>query len=254
MFGCFSLGERGSYNQQHQLEIQPDNWFWYKNEDIFYEGFKLWKQQDLCFSIGGLGVGLNRNSICIFEDPFSSRSGFVVAKRAEDSIAKPLSKVLGFLLPNDQQQQQLQLRKENIKRKLENPTCSSLACTCLTTNTNTEDVDDQYAYQIVVNIKGNVLKGILFYQAPNSGYNMATIVAIGESSSSPTVIANMTTIAANANSNSIMAIASSLTTSVLDPSSLCLTPVNIFMGGTPFFFSKSKILKTHSTIFFFLFV
>ncbi|KAK5775072.1 hypothetical protein PVK06_042939 [Gossypium arboreum] len=78
---------------------------------------------------------------------------------------------------------------------------------------NIDDVDDQYAYQIVVNITGHVFNGFPFNQGPNSGYNMATVVTVGESSSSPIVIANMTTIVANANSNSTMAIASSLTTS-----------------------------------------
>ncbi|XVF15845.1 hypothetical protein REPUB_Repub09cG0191300 [Reevesia pubescens] len=99
MAGFFSLGGRGSNNNQedhHQqnnppTEIQPESWFWYKNDDISYKGFELWQQQelfqrhqnqqqqDLYSSAAGLGVGPSRNSINVSDDS-SSRSTFMMMK------------------------------------------------------------------------------------------------------------------------------------------------------------------------------
>ncbi|XP_022741202.1 protein SHI RELATED SEQUENCE 1-like [Durio zibethinus] len=103
MAGIFSLGARGSNSQEdHQnnppTEIQPESWFWYKNEDISYKGFELWQQQelfqrhhnssnnpqdqqqqDLYSSAAVLGVGPSRNSINVSDDS-SSRSAFMMMR------------------------------------------------------------------------------------------------------------------------------------------------------------------------------
>lgn len=107
MAGFFSLGGRGSNSQEDQrnnpppTDIQPESWFWYKNEDASFKGFELWQQQeafqrqyqsignnnnnnqqgqqlqDLYSSAAGLGVGPSRSSINIADDS-SSRSAFMM--------------------------------------------------------------------------------------------------------------------------------------------------------------------------------
>ncbi|KAE8664256.1 salicylate O-methyltransferase-like [Hibiscus syriacus] len=84
----FSLGGRGSNSQEYQqsnppTEIQTECWFWYKNENISYEGFEPWQQlqqQQLCSSAAGLGVGPNRSSINVSDDSSSSRSAFGIER------------------------------------------------------------------------------------------------------------------------------------------------------------------------------
>ncbi|KAE8685408.1 hypothetical protein F3Y22_tig00111098pilonHSYRG00077 [Hibiscus syriacus] len=78
----FSLGGRGSNSQQSnpQTEIQPECWFWNKNDDISYKGFEPWQQQDLCSSATGLGFGPSRSSINVSDDSSSSRSGLVMGR------------------------------------------------------------------------------------------------------------------------------------------------------------------------------
>ncbi|KAL4378367.1 hypothetical protein GQ457_02G007020 [Hibiscus cannabinus] len=88
MAGFFSLGGRASNSQEDQqghppTEIQPESWFWYKNEDIPYKGFEPWQQQqqqDLCSSAAGLGIGPSRSSINVSDDSSSSRRGFVMGR------------------------------------------------------------------------------------------------------------------------------------------------------------------------------
>ncbi|KAE8701278.1 salicylate O-methyltransferase-like [Hibiscus syriacus] len=86
MADFFSLGGRGSNSREHQQSnpptgIQPESWFWYKNEDISYKGFGPWQQQqDLCSSAAGLGVGPSRSSINVSDDSSSSRSGFMTGR------------------------------------------------------------------------------------------------------------------------------------------------------------------------------
>ncbi|XP_022775372.1 protein SHI RELATED SEQUENCE 1-like isoform X2 [Durio zibethinus] len=102
MAGFFSLGGRGSNGQEDQqnnptIEIPPESWFWYKNEDIPYKGLELWQQQelfqrhnssnnpqdqqqqDLYSSAAGLGVGPSRSSINVSDDS-SSRSAFMMMR------------------------------------------------------------------------------------------------------------------------------------------------------------------------------
>lgn len=110
MAGFFSLGGGGSSNSQedHQqqqnnppIEIPPENWFWYKNEDT--KGFELWQQQqqqqffhqrqqvdqqqqqllqlqDLYSSAAGLGVGPSTTG---HDSP--SRSAFMMMMRSSGS-------------------------------------------------------------------------------------------------------------------------------------------------------------------------
>ncbi|XWS29244.1 hypothetical protein CRYUN_Cryun24cG0011700 [Craigia yunnanensis] len=100
MAGFFSLGGRGSNSLEDQqnnppIEIPPESWFWYKNEDIPCKGFELWQQQelfqrhnssnnpqdqqqqDLYSSAAGLGVGPSRSSINVSDDS-SSRSALMM--------------------------------------------------------------------------------------------------------------------------------------------------------------------------------
>ncbi|KAK8606739.1 hypothetical protein V6N13_052501 [Hibiscus sabdariffa] len=312
MAGFFSLGGRGSDNRQGEqsnppTEIQPENWFWYKNEDVSNKGFELWRQQqqqqqqDLCSSAAGLGVGPSRSSINASDDSSSSRSGFMTGRSSSgggkggvncqdcgnqakrDCLhmrCRTCCKSRGFdcqthvkstWVPaskrRERQQnlpalQQQQLRGENPKRQRENRTPSSLACTRLPTHmsgleqlgnfppelnshavfrcvtvSGVNDADDQYAYQTAVSIGGHVFKGILYDQGPDtdSTYNnMApeTTAAAGESCATT----NAATFAANASAaGSVTVASSSSSTAVLDPSSLYVTPLKIFMAGTQFF-------------------
>ncbi|KAL4366978.1 hypothetical protein GQ457_05G006320 [Hibiscus cannabinus] len=310
MAGFFSLGGGGSNNRQDQqgnppTEIQPDNWFWYKNEDVSYKGFELWQQQqqqqDLCSSAAGLGVGPGRSSINASDDSSSSRSGFMTggsssgggkggvncqdcgnqAKR--DCLyrrCRTCCKSRGFdcqthvkstWVPaskrRERQQnlpalQQQQLPGENPKRQRENRTPSSLACTRLPTHmsgleqlgnfppelsshavfrcvtvSSVEDADDQYAYQTAVSIGGHVFKGILYDQGPDtdSGYNNDTAPETTAAAGESCAATNAATFAANASAGSVMVASSSSSTAVLDPSSLYVTPLKIFMAGTQFF-------------------
>ena len=109
MAGFFSLGGRGSNSQEDQqnnppTEIPPENWFWYKNEDISYKGFELLQQelfqrhnsssnnpqdqqlQDLYSSAAGLGVGPSRSSINVSDDS-SSRSAFMMMSSGGGGIS-----------------------------------------------------------------------------------------------------------------------------------------------------------------------
>ncbi|XAR73814.1 hypothetical protein NMG60_11007908 [Bertholletia excelsa] len=92
MAGFFSLGGgRGNNQEQHsQGEINPENWFLYRNEEVSYNrGFELWQHhhqppppqpqpqhQHLDFDFaGGLAVGRSNAS-----DESSSRSGFMTVR------------------------------------------------------------------------------------------------------------------------------------------------------------------------------
>ncbi|XVE87376.1 hypothetical protein DITRI_Ditri18aG0112300 [Diplodiscus trichospermus] len=102
MAGFFPLGSGGrgggsdsqeedQQNNNPPIQIPPESWFWYKNEDIPYKGFELWQQQqllqrhnssssnqqDLYSSAAGLGVG--PSSINVSDDS-SSRSGFMIMR------------------------------------------------------------------------------------------------------------------------------------------------------------------------------
>ncbi|KAK8996323.1 hypothetical protein V6N11_076560 [Hibiscus sabdariffa] len=93
MASFFSLGGTNTQQDHHHhhqqantpTEIQPESWFWYRNEDIPYKGFEIWQQQqqqqqqDLYLSAAGLGVGPSRSSIN-FSDDSSSRSGFMMMR------------------------------------------------------------------------------------------------------------------------------------------------------------------------------
>ncbi|KAK9011044.1 hypothetical protein V6N11_043901 [Hibiscus sabdariffa] len=88
MASFFSLGATNTQQDQQAItptEIQPESWFWYRNEDIPYKGFEIWQQQqqqqqqDLYLSAAGLGVGPSRSSIN-FSDDSSSRSGFMMMR------------------------------------------------------------------------------------------------------------------------------------------------------------------------------
>ncbi|GMI68917.1 SHI RELATED SEQUENCE 1, STYLISH 1 [Hibiscus trionum] len=98
MAGFFSLGGgRGRSSQEDQqsnppTEIQPESWFWYKNEDISYKGFEPWQQQqqqqDLCSSATGLGIGPSRSSINVSDDSSSSRRGLVAGRSSSGGGGK----------------------------------------------------------------------------------------------------------------------------------------------------------------------
>ncbi|GMI78281.1 SHI RELATED SEQUENCE 1, STYLISH 1 [Hibiscus trionum] len=172
MSGFFSLEGRGINNNQQQAEIQPESWFWYKNEDVSYKGFEQWQQQqleDIYTSAAGLGVGPSLSSINIADDP-SSRSAFLLmgsggggniscqdcGNRAKRDClhmrCRTCCKSQGFACQTHvkstwvpsykrrekqhllQQEEQLELRGDCPKRQRENPTSSSLACSRLPTN------------------------------------------------------------------------------------------------------------------------
>lgn len=109
MAGFFSLGRVSSSNNNNQEDqqhnpanpITPENWFWYKNEDISYKqgaSFELWQQQaelllqqrqqqqqDLYSSAAAAGLGMgpiSRSAINVVGgiDNSSSRSAFMMVR------------------------------------------------------------------------------------------------------------------------------------------------------------------------------
>ncbi|PPR83937.1 hypothetical protein GOBAR_AA36775 [Gossypium barbadense] len=167
MAGFFSLGGRGSNSQEDQrnnpppTDIQPESWFWYKNEDASFKGFELWQRQE----------AFQRQSSINIADDSSSRSAFMMMGGGGGGVScqdcgnqakkdclhmrcRTCCKSRGFdcqthvkstWVPASKrrerqqqlaslQQQQQQLRGENPKRQRENPTSSPLAFTRLPTN------------------------------------------------------------------------------------------------------------------------
>lgn len=108
MAGFFSLGRVSSSSNNNQEDhqhnpanpITPENWFWYKNEDISYKQgttFELWQQaelllqqrqqqqQDLYSSAAAAGLGMgpsSRSAINVVGgvDNSSSRSAFMMVR------------------------------------------------------------------------------------------------------------------------------------------------------------------------------
>ncbi|CAK9148234.1 unnamed protein product [Ilex paraguariensis] len=93
MSGFFSLG--GKDHQDQEQQDTTNNWFLFKNEEIYNKGFELWQQyyhqhqqklqqhqqlQDVDFSVGPSRrfISDNTNNIC---DDSSYRSGFGVMRQ-----------------------------------------------------------------------------------------------------------------------------------------------------------------------------
>ncbi|GMH06510.1 hypothetical protein Nepgr_008350 [Nepenthes gracilis] len=104
--GRTTAAGEGDDQQRHQSsgnnppgEISPENWFFYRNEDIAFKGFELWQQQqhmqergnpsqDLYASAVGLGVGPSRSSINVsdHDNPGRSSAGYSATMRAAGGV------------------------------------------------------------------------------------------------------------------------------------------------------------------------
>ncbi|KAE8675750.1 Protein SHORT INTERNODES [Hibiscus syriacus] len=240
MAGDFSLEGKGiNSSQEHQqnrppTEIQPESWFWYKNEDVSYKGFELWQHQTLLQR--HQGINNNEPQSQRLQDLYVSAAGLGVGG----------SNISCQDCGNQAKKDCLHMRCRTCCRRFEvgnfpAEVNSEAVFRCVRVS-SIEDGDDQYAYRAAVNIAGHVFKGILYDQGPESGYDLEAAVGASYSgdgvqllpldliTAGPTAVATVASVGC-----SLTAAAASSSATYLDPSSLYLTPLNTSMAGTQFF-------------------